>query len=105
MLRAEYHDSEKGVMIRLEGLLVAEFAEAVKQSVLLRGNVKRGLVTDLTEVFFIDALGEDVLTWLKGIGSTFLADTSYSLHLCDRLQLPLAPKAPTKVEKTGIVPK
>ena len=47
------------------------------------------LIVDLTEVMFIDGVGEDVLSLLKRLGAEFIAETSYSLHVCERLGLPL----------------
>ncbi len=102
MLRVGFRDSEKAVIIRLEGALVAEFAEAVKQSV-LRGDIHRRLVVDISEILFIDALGEGVLSWLKRIGGAFIADSSYSLHVCERLELPLANKARHEPWNTDII--
>jgi hypothetical protein len=50
------------------------------------------LVVDLTEVMYIDSVGEEVLTLLKRLGSQFVAETSYSKDVCERLDLPLAGK-------------
>ena len=49
-----------------------------------------GLVVDLTEITFIDAVGEEVLSFLGSFGAEFVATTSYTLDVCERLQLPLA---------------
>ena len=106
MLRVEFHDSGDTLTMQLEGRLVAEFADVIKEFV-LRGDVHRDLVIDLSEVLFVDAAGEDVLSWLNRIGSKFLANTSYSLHICERLQLPLASKrsARSRGQDSSVVPK
>ena len=38
---------------------------------------------------FIDAIGEEVLLFVKRLGAQFVAETSYSRDVCERLQLPL----------------
>jgi hypothetical protein len=44
---------------------------------------------DLSEVTFADAAGEEALQWLRSVGAKFVAESSYALHLCERLHLPL----------------
>jgi hypothetical protein len=39
---------------------------------------------------FIDAIGEEVLLFVKRLGAQFVAETAYSRDVCERLQLPLA---------------
>ena len=46
------------------------------------------LVVDLTEVMYIDGIGEDVLLLFKRLGAQFVAETSYSRDVCERLRLP-----------------
>ena len=48
------------------------------------------LVTDLTEVVFVDSAGEQVLTFFGRLGAEFIAPTSYTLDVCERLHLPVA---------------
>jgi len=48
------------------------------------------LVIDLTEVVFVDAVGEEVLSFFGRLGAEFVAPTSYSLDVCERLHLFLA---------------
>ncbi|MFZ3370106.1 MAG: hypothetical protein WA239_23550, partial [Candidatus Sulfotelmatobacter sp.] len=46
----------------------------------------------LTDVMFIDAIGEQVLLFIKRLGAQFVAETSYSRDVCERLQLPFIGK-------------
>jgi hypothetical protein len=50
------------------------------------------LVVNLSEVTFVDAVGEEVLSWLARIGGEFVAENCYPLHVCERLHLPMARK-------------
>jgi hypothetical protein len=47
---------------------------------------------NLSEVTFVDAVGEEVLLWLARIGGEFVAENCYPLHVCERLHLPMARK-------------
>ena len=89
MVRISFEDHLTGVMMRVQGRLVAQFAEEAKQSI-IRRKLPAELVVDLSDVTFADSAGEEALRWLSGLGAKFVADGSYSLHLCERLQLPLA---------------
>jgi hypothetical protein len=76
---------------KLEGRLTGERAEQVR-ALVTRSNTEMGVVVDITELLFVDALGEEVLSFLKRLGAQFLAETAYSLDVCERLNLPLVPK-------------
>jgi len=76
---------------KLEGRLTGERAEQVR-TLVTRSNAEMRLIVDITELMFVDALGEEVLAFLKRLGATFLAQTAYSLDVCERLRLPLVPK-------------
>jgi anti-anti-sigma regulatory factor len=88
MLRVETQESVDALIFRLEGRFTGEGAEHVRTLVARSDNEMR-LVIDLTEVLFIDALGEAVLSFLKRLGAQFVAETSYSRDVCERLHLPL----------------
>jgi hypothetical protein len=77
--------------IKLEGRLTGERAEQVR-TLVTRSNTEMRLVVDITELMFVDGLGEEVLSLLKRFGAQFLAETAYSLDVCERLHLPLVPK-------------
>ena len=70
----------------MEGRLVGDWAHEVK-SLLLTGPVPKGLIVDLTEVSYVDAVGEQVLTWLSSLGARFVAKAVYAAATCNRLSL------------------
>lgn len=88
MLRIETQEIDDALICRLEGRLTGEGAEQLR-SLVTRCGSNSELVVDLTEVMFIDAVGENVLSFTKKLGAEFVADTAYSLDICERLQLPL----------------
>ena len=88
MLRVKMQEAVDVLTFRLEGRLTGEGAEHVR-TLVTRSDPEMLLVVDLTEVMFIDGVGEDVLSLLKRLGAEFIAETSYSLHVCERLGLPL----------------
>jgi hypothetical protein len=88
MLRVETKLSVDTLTFKLEGRLTGEGAEHVRTLVTRSGEMR--LVIDLTEVMYIDAVGEQVLSLLHRLGARFIAETAYSLDICDRLHLPLA---------------
>ena len=89
MLHVELHQEEKQLSLRLEGRLVGIFAEEVRD-LAMRGDITRSVIVDVSEVTFVDAVGESVLCWLKRIGAEFVAESLYSQHICEHLRLPLA---------------
>jgi hypothetical protein len=91
MLRIERHDTGGTVTLRLEGRLVGEFAKAARDLV-TRCKIPVRLVVNLSEVTFVDLMGEEVLSWLARIGAEFVAENCYPLHICERLHLPMGPK-------------
>lgn len=88
MFRAELKQSADGSILKIEGRLVGDWADEAR-SLIMRGCTPRGLIVDLTEVSYIDATGEQLLTWLSNIGATFVAKAVYSAAVCERLQLPV----------------
>jgi len=88
MLRVETQELDGALICRLEGRFTGEMAEHVRLLV-TRCESELELVIDLTEVMFIDAMGEDVLSFVKKLGGTFIAETAYSRDICERLHLPL----------------
>jgi hypothetical protein len=89
MLRVKTQESEGSLICTLEGRFTGEEAEHVRLLV-TRCNSKLELIVDLTDVMFMDAVGEDVLSLIKRLGGKFAAETSYARDICERLQLPLA---------------
>jgi hypothetical protein len=87
MLRVEFYDKSDFVMMRVQGRFVGRFAEDVRDLV-ARRQVRSRLILDLSEANFVDEIGEDILSWLAKIGTSFIADTAYSADICERLKLP-----------------
>ena len=90
MLRVEMQDSADATVFRLEGRLTREGAEHLRALVTQSNNSGTELILDLTDVMFVDSVGEELLTLVKTHGAQFVAETSYSLDVCERLHLPLA---------------
>jgi hypothetical protein len=88
MLRVKMQESLDVLTFRLEGRLTGEGAEHVR-TLVTRCDPEMRVVVDMTEVMFIDGVGEEVLSLFKRLGAEFVAETSYSLHVCERLRLPL----------------
>ena len=87
MLRVQMQELEGALICRLEGRFTGKGAEEVRMLV-TRCDSKLELVVHLTDVMFIDAIGEEVLLFVKRLGAQFVAETSYSRDICERLQLP-----------------
>src|ERR1700677_2282065 len=95
MLRVEFQDIGVTVTMRLEGRFVGAFAEDTRDLV-TRCKIPPRLVVNLSEMTFVDAIGEGVLLWLARIGGEFVAENCYPLHVCERLHLAMAPKMPRR---------
>jgi anti-anti-sigma regulatory factor len=89
MLRVDIRDSANTLSIKLEGRFTGDDAERTRMLMTRCRNGAR-LVVDLTEVVFIDAVGEEILSCFGQLGAEFIAPTSYTLDVCERLQLRLA---------------
>jgi hypothetical protein len=88
MLRVQIHNSAETWHITFEGRFAGEDAEHARM-LITRCPVGVKLIADLTEVVFIDSVGEEVLSFFGRLGAEFIAPTSYTLDLCERLQLPV----------------
>jgi len=97
MLRVETEQFGGALICRLEGRFTGEGAEEVRRLV-TRCDSKLELVVDLTDVMFIDAVGEAVLLFVKRLGAEFVAETSYSRDVCERLQLPFIGKRKSNLQ-------
>jgi len=85
------HNGNGTLFVRLQGRLVGPYAEDARMT-LARYQVPPTIVADLSEVTFIDALGEEVLLWLGRMGSEFVADNVYARSVCEPLQLHISQK-------------
>jgi hypothetical protein len=101
MLLVQFHDGENNLTIQLEGRLVGEFAEEVRDLV-MRGEIRRNVIVDLSEVTFVDAVGEAILSWLKRIGAEFVAEALYPRHVCERLRLPFAVRRNAQLQRKPV---
>ena len=97
MLRVETQELDGALICRLEGRFTGEGAEEVRRLV-TRCDSELELVVDLTDVMFIDAIGEEVLLFVKRLGAQFVAETSYSRDVCERLQLPFIGKRKSNMQ-------
>ena len=88
MFRAHIQESANGPTLKMEGSLAGRWAEEAK-SLVTNSPVPRGLIVDLTDVSYIDAVGERLLEWLASIGSHFMAKGLYASSICERLNLPV----------------
>jgi len=88
MFRAQINQLGSGPTLKMEGSLVGEWAQEAKSLVTI-GPVPKGLIVDLTDVSYVDPVGEQVLDWLASVGASFMAKAVYAASVCERLQLPL----------------
>jgi hypothetical protein len=100
MLRVQTQELDGALICRLEGRFTGEGAEEVR-TLVTRCDGKLELIVDLTDVMFIDAIGEAVLLFVKRLGAQFVAETSYSRDVCERLQLPLIGKGKSNMQVPG----
>jgi len=94
MLRMEFYELPDCMKLRMEGRFVRDFAEHAR-TLIGDSKLPSKLVVDLSEVSFVDAIGEEVLLWFKEIGLTFIAESAYSSDVCERLHLPIERKRPS----------
>src|SRR5271165_2656697 len=93
MLRMEFYELPDCMKMRMEGRFVRDFAEHAR-TLIGDSKLPSKLIGDLSEVNFVDAVGEKVLLWFKEIGLTFIAKSAYSSDVCERLQLPIEGERP-----------
>lgn len=88
MLRVDIHESPNTISFRLEGRFARDDAEN-SRALVTRCRDGATLVVDLTDVTFIDSIGEEVLSFFGRFGAQFVAQTSYTADICERLHLRL----------------
>jgi hypothetical protein len=103
MLRVEIHDSEDVLRLKLEGRFTGTNAENTRPLV-ARCHSRMRLIVDLSEVTFIDSVGEEVLSFFNRFGAEFGAPTSYTLDVCERLHLRLIPYSATTANTSEASP-
>ncbi len=100
MLRVQTQESDGALICRLEGRFTGKGAEEVR-TLVTRGDYKLELVVDLTDVLFIDSIGEGVLLLANRLGAQFVAETSYSRDVCEQLQLRVIGTGESKMHVPG----
>ncbi len=86
MFRAEIQWLRSGPTLKLEGKLVADWAEQAR-CLVTKDLLPKGLTVDLSEVSYIDSVGEQLLKWLGSVGAEFVAGNVYVVGVCERLRL------------------
>jgi hypothetical protein len=90
MLRVEFdHDGNGTLMVRLQGRLAGPYAEDAMVA-LERYQDQQPILVDLSQLIFVDLIGEQVLSWLGRRGAGFVAANLYSRSVCERLRLRLS---------------
>ncbi len=89
MFRMEFEEFGTSLTVRILGRFVGHFAEEAKL-LIARRKIPERLTVDISEVTYVDLNGEESLAWLSDVGASFVAQSSYSLDICDRLNLRLA---------------
>jgi hypothetical protein len=100
MLRVEICDSAETLILKLEGRFTGDDAEHTR-ALAARFAARAKVLLDLTEVVFIDAAGEEVLSFLGQSGAQFVAPNSYLLDVCERLNLRVAPNGCSHLSALG----
>ena len=95
MFRAEVQWLPSGPTLKLEGRLVADWAEQAR-SLVTKDVLPEGLIIDLTEVSYVDSVGEQLLKWLASVGAVFVAGSVYAIAVCDRLRLSPTQRIPER---------
>ncbi len=95
MFRAEIRWLANGPTLKMEGTLVRDWAEEAK-SLVTREVVPQGLIVDLSDLSYVDSMGEQLLKWLASVGAEFLAGNVYAACICERLRLPLRGNGATR---------
>jgi hypothetical protein len=86
MLRVNVDESSDTLRLKLEGRFVGDEAKNTR-TLMTRCRDGIRFVVDLTEVTFVDSVGEEVLLVFGQFGAMFVAETSYVLDICDHLHL------------------
>jgi len=100
MLRVDIHDSANSLSLKLEGRFTGHDAE-ITRTLITRCREGMRLLVDLTDVTFIDSVGEEVLSFFGRFGAEFAASTSYTLDVCERLRLRLAGDGASDTNTSG----
>ena len=86
MCRAKIQWLASGPTLKLEGKLVADWAEQAR-CLVTKEVLPEGLIVDLNGLSEIDSVGEQFLQWLDSAGALFVAGSTYANAVCERLRL------------------
>ncbi len=86
MFRAEIRWLYKGPTLKMAGKLAGDWAGEARDLV-TKDVVPKGLIVDLTDVSYVDSVGEELLKWLASVGAVFVAGNVYAVAVCERLRL------------------
>jgi len=100
MFRAEIQWLASGPTLKLEGRLVTGWAEQAR-CLVTKDVLPKDLIVDLTEVSYVDSVGEQLLKWLASAGAVFIGGSVYALAVCDRLRLPLMQRISERRKRHG----
>ena len=95
MFRAEIRWPDNGPTLKMAGKLVGDWAEQARELV-TKDVVPKGLIVDLTDVSYVDSVGEELLKWLASVGAVFVAGNVYAVAVCERLRLPPVHRKPER---------
>jgi len=95
MFRAEIRWLASGPTLKLEGRLVADWAERARLLV-TKEVIPQGLIVDLSDLSYVDSTGEQLLTWLASVGAEFVAGNGFAECICERLRLPPMENRPAR---------
>src|ERR1700730_9888872 len=85
----EMENSANSLSLKLEGRFTGDDAESTR-TLITRHRAGLRLVVDLTDVTFIDFVGEEVLSFFGRFGAEFAASTASVRDVGERLNLLLA---------------
>src|ERR1700739_2082056 len=100
MLRVEICDSAETLILKLPGRFAGSDAEHPR-ALTSRLAARDKVLVDLTEGVFVDATGEEVLSFLGRFGAEFVAPNSYARDVCERLNLRVAPNGSSRLGLLG----
>ena len=109
MFHAEIRWLKNGPTLKMAGKLAGDWAGQARNLV-TKDVVPKGLIVDLTDVSYIDSMGEELLKWLASLGAVFVAGNVYAVAICEQLRLlPLQVERHkhrhgSKQEKSSITP-
>ena len=86
MFRAELIQCGDESILKMEGRLVGDWANEVR-TLITRGPVSKRVIIDLTDVSYVDPVGEQVLSWLSSLGARFVARGVYAAATCKTFEV------------------